>query len=157
MVRAGMVCMVAMGCQGVVVEPDPVGARGGGGSGGAVLVGGAGDQVAEGGAGGVGGADGASCSGDCGACGSCVDGACAPVVAGELCRFGGGPCNAADYCDGSSLVCPEDRPLPDGSAPIGGDCDGHACDGTNSECASLCVEASDCLDGFVCDAGVCAE
>jgi MYXO-CTERM domain-containing protein len=43
------------------------------------------------------------------------DGTCGPVSAGTVCRAAAGPCDGAELCDGTSLLCPTDQ-------GTGGDC-----------------------------------
>ena len=48
---------------------------------------------------------------------SCVAGSCVntPKDAGTVCRANFGTCNPAETCDGSSLTCPPDAVLPEGT------------------------------------------
>lgn len=51
-------------------------------------------------------------AGDCQACsvagGAAVNGFCAPIAAGTLCRVSAGDCDAAESCNGVSAACPAD-------------------------------------------------
>jgi len=104
---------------------------------------------------------------DCQACsvatGAAVDGQCAPLVQGTVCRTSAGVCDAAEVCDGAAMLCPDDAAAADGTH-----CDdGNACTRTDSCLAGACVggdpvtcEAqSACHEVGVCNpaTGVCSQ
>lgn len=76
---------------------------------------------------------GAGATDDCEACsalrGGTVDGTCTPLGAGTICRAANGECDAAELCDGSSAMCPEDEPASDGTPCDAGmgSCDDGTC------------------------------
>ena len=106
-------------------------------------------------------ADGRCCDGACeGACESCdpaetgdVDGVCAPVMAGPVCRAAAGACDAEETCDGSSSECPADVLEPAGATAS---CAPYVCDGAQTSCPTSCDAVTDCAAGTVCVDGTCA-
>lgn len=96
-------------------------------------------------------ADGVCCDTACGDsnktdCQSCVaaesgatDGTCAPIAARlqTLCRAAAGSCDSAEYCDGSSAVCPSDKLTPEGTvcqAAADASMRDAVCSGTSAAC-----------------------
>lgn len=79
------------------------------------------------------GACGGGAPGDCQACsmaqGAPVDGTCAPVGAGAICRDAApGSCDVAELCDGVAFECPPDESKQDGEACDDGVCMAGSCD-----------------------------
>ena len=75
--------------------------------------------------------------------GGCINGcdegtdACVPEPNTTECRRSAGPCDPAEYCDGTSLACPGDllRPNSYECRPSAGPCDRpETCDGRNPAC-----------------------
>ena len=76
-----------------------------------------------------------ACNDGCGACNAAGHvGTCTAVASGTVCRAANGPCDPADTCNGTSLACPTNSPLPEGAA---------------------CSDGSACTVGDHCSAGVC--
>ena len=78
---------------------------------------------------------------DCQACsiaaGAAVDGKCAMVAVGTICRSAAGTCDAQEACDGVSSACPADTKLPQGTncRASAGACDiAETCDGLANTC-----------------------
>lgn len=107
---------------------------------------------------------------DCQACsvaaGATVDGTCAPVVAGTLCRAAVGACDAAESCDGSATSCPADARAPAGTVcrAATGPCDAEeTCSGTAITCpfdanradGEACDDGMTCNGADACASGVC--
>ncbi|MFT3839321.1 MAG: hypothetical protein QM723_20225 [Myxococcaceae bacterium] len=89
---------------------------------------------------------------DCLACsvaaGASVDGRCAPLSHGTICRAASGQCDEAEVCDGHSASCPSDALRSDGSVCDDGDtttngdrCVAGQCRG---DAASICAPGSTC-------------
>ncbi len=88
----------------------------------------------------------------CDGAGNCVEEWSPPDV---VCRPSLDPCDAAEYCTGSSGACPQD-----GLAEDGTDCDdGDFCNGTDQCVAGLCQlgEPPDCDDGDPCTIDSCLD
>jgi hypothetical protein len=90
---------------------------------------------------------------DCQACsvaaGAAVDGTCAPISAGTVCRAATGACDAAERCTGTSTSCPADALAAAGTIcrAASGACDAaESCTGTSASCPSDALAAA----GTVC-------
>jgi hypothetical protein len=87
---------------------------------------------------------------DCSACsvarGATMDGHCAPVSAGLVCRASAGTCDVAESCDGTSLACPADLRAAAGTlcgATATDLCDlDDLCDGTSTSCRTTARAAA---------------
>jgi hypothetical protein len=70
-------------------------------------------------------------SDDCQACsvamGATVNGTCAPIPMGAVCRAPDGACDVAESCDGQGVECPEDAFAVDGSPCAEGLCQAGVC------------------------------
>ncbi len=68
---------------------------------------------------------------DCQACsmaaGAMVNGVCATLVAGTVCRAATNACDAPEACNGLSTECAADLDAPDGTACPNGTCNGGTC------------------------------
>ena len=88
----------------------------------------------------------------------CVDGEFVDTFdEGTECRPAAGECDAPEFCTGSSLNCPPDRKLPNGT-PCGDD--GDACTDDvcrNGQCVHVPNAAACADDGNACTADVCAN
>lgn len=71
-------------------------------------------------------------SSDCQACsaaaGAAVDGTCAALQSGTVCRAAVDVCDEVEACDGVSAGCPEDGLAPDGEPCAGGVCMAGTCE-----------------------------
>jgi len=77
----------------------------------------------------------AACGGgvaDCQACsvaaGASVNGQCAILVSGAVCRPSAGPCDVEETCAGGVVTCPADALAPDGTPCAAGTCLSGVCD-----------------------------
>ncbi|HZF49779.1 MAG TPA: kelch repeat-containing protein [Polyangiaceae bacterium] len=113
-----------------------------------------------------GGGDASDCQACSAAAGAPVDGTCAPLASGAVCRAAAGVCDAAEVCDGSTDLCPVDVKVPVGTEchASAGDCDAaEACDGVADDCPldspapdnTACDDADPCTQNDVCTGGVC--
>ncbi|MDC3979493.1 hypothetical protein [Polyangium jinanense] len=76
---------------------------------------------------------------DCQACsvtaGAPVNGICAPVLPGILCRASAGVCDLVETCDGASSACPADVFSTAECRAKAGDCDiAETCTGSSADC-----------------------
>jgi len=110
---------------------------------------------------------GGSDDGDCQVCsvakGAAVNGTCAPVSAGTVCRASAGACDVAETCNGASTACPADAKVAAGTTcrASSGICDvAETCDGAAVDCpadgvataGTTCrAAAGDCDKAEVCD------
>ncbi|MCC6551862.1 MAG: hypothetical protein IT372_02420 [Polyangiaceae bacterium] len=99
-------------------------------------------------------------AGDCQACsaaaGAAVDGTCAALQSGTVCRAAAGVCDVEELCTGQSADCPADSLTAPGTEcrPSAGECDtAEACDGVSASCP----EDGHAPDGEPCAGGVCTE
>jgi len=94
-----------------------------------------------------------SCGGnstsDCRACsvaaGAAVDGTCAPLSSGTVCRAATGGCDVAETCDGVSTACPANALAPAGTTcrAAAGDCDvAETCSGSSAACPADAFKAA---------------
>ena len=95
-----------------------------------------------------------ACNGGCGACNLPGHvGTCTPITTGTTCRSAVGPCDVAETCDGTSLICPTDAKLSPGATCN----DGNLCTtGDHCDNALNCVGAPlACPGDFCLAAGTC--
>jgi hypothetical protein len=110
---------------------------------------------------------GGGAAGDCLACsvaaGAPVDGTCAAVAPGLVCRAAAGPCDAPERCDGAAPACPADAPAPEGAPCDGGDrcTDGDSCHAGACQPGAprTCAAADACHLAGACDpaTGACSS
>jgi cysteine-rich repeat protein len=82
--------------------------------------------------------------------GDCCSSACQFESSATVCRIAAGSCDLAEFCTGSSAVCPADQKSTAICRPAVGDCDvAEFCDGINDYCPSNGFEAN----GTPCDDG----
>jgi len=83
----------------------------------------------------------------CDGAGACVHPA---GNAGTVCRPSAGQCDATETCTGTSVTCPSDGPVPDGTGCIDGDpcTTGEAC--TGGVCGGGTPNPAGCIDHYLC-------
>lgn len=91
--------------------------------------------------------------------GSCCSSACAPAAAVLPCRASAGPCDAVDYCTGTSSVCPSDLKSNAPCRPASDVCDvAESCDGLSDDCPADVKQSAGILcsdDGNPCTVDTC--
>ena len=96
--------------------------------------------------------------------GDCCSSSCQVEAAGTLCRVAAGPCDAHEFCSGTSGSCPADaKSTALCRSPVGG-CDvAESCDGIGNFCpaddfvpnGTICDDASACTTPDQCVNGSC--